>query len=142
LGIAGGGSAIAGGVLLVVAIGNRQISGGLLLLAVFGILSLGEAWYAFGCASAGLLVADDVVVIRNPAKKREVPISDVLRFTAGQQPSGYGNPTPGVMLELHGGRAYPVWTLAREGFVWNSSGNVAAWVAAADSLNELLRPAS
>jgi hypothetical protein len=89
-----------------------------------------------------LLVADGMVVIRNPAKKREIPISDVLRFTAGQQTSGYGNPTPGVMLELHGGRAYPVWTLAREGFVWNSSRNVAGWVAVADSLNELLRPAS
>ncbi len=127
---------------LVVAIGNRQIGGGLLVLAVFGILSLGAAWYAFGCARAGLLVADGMVVIRKPAKKREIPISDVLRFTAAQQPSGYGNPTPGVMLELHSGRAYPVWTLAREGLVWNSSRNVTGWVAVADSLNELLRPAS
>jgi hypothetical protein len=137
-----GGSAIAGAVFLAVAIGNGQIGGGLLVLAVLGTLSLGEVWYAFGCANAGLLVADSMVVIKNPAKKREIPISDVLRFTAGQQPSGYGNPTPGVMLELHGGRAYPVWTLAREGFVWNSSRNVAGWVAVADSLNELLRPAS
>ena len=98
--------------------------------------------YAVGCARAGLIIGADGVVIRNPLKTRTVALSDATCFTAAQQPAQHGNPTPGVVLEVNSGSVYPVWTFAREGLVWNSAKNTAAWQDVAQSLNELLRSAA
>jgi hypothetical protein len=135
------GMAIAGAALLVIGIGSGKIGGGLVVFALFLILALFAARWAYGCANAGLLVTDDTVVIRNPWKKREVSVPEVLRFTAALQPAQYGNPTPGIVLELKAGRACSVWTLANEGFVWNSARNVTEWLATAEALNELVHSA-
>jgi hypothetical protein len=137
-GLIAGASAIVGGLYFATDVRNGHIGAGLVVLAVFGGLTLGPARYAFGCARAGLLIDRGTVVIRNPGRTRELPLSDVHRFVAGRQPNLFGNPTPGVIVEVEGGRAHPVWTLAREGLVWNTSRNVAGWADVTDSLNELV----
>lgn len=137
-GVMAGCSLIAGVVVLTVSAGNGKLGGGLAAFAVFGMMGLATGWYAVGCARAGLLVADDKIVIKNPTAKREVSTSDVRRFTAGEQPGQIANPTPGVMVELDDGRRYRVWTFAREGFVWNTARNVGRWNATADALNDLI----
>jgi hypothetical protein len=138
-GFLAGGSLVAGVVVLALSAGDGKPGGGLAAFAVFALMALGSGWYALGCARAGLFVADDHVLIRNPTRTREIASSDVVRFSAGDQPGRYGNPTPGVLLEVAGGRSYPVWTFAREGFVWHSRQNAHAWLATADSLNALVR---
>ena len=125
-------------VFLVLAIRNRQVLGAFVILGALGPLVLYAGWYARGSVRAGLMITDETVAIRNPFRTREVAIADVVRFTAGGQPGQYGNPTPGVLLEVRAGRSYPVWTLAREGLVWNSAANVASWDGIAESLNNLL----
>ena len=137
-GLLAAGTAVAGAVFLAVGIVNHNIGGGLVLLALSLIPALPSGRFAYGCVDAGLLVTENAVVLRNPLKKREVAVPDVARFIAGHQPALYGNPTPGIIMELKDGRSYSVWTLAHEGFVWNSARNVAAWVATAEALNELV----
>ena len=73
--------------LLVGAIRNDQILGVFVILAAFSPLAVHAGWYAFGSARAGLMITHDAVIIRNPLRKREVPVQDVARFTAGKQPA-------------------------------------------------------
>jgi Zn-dependent protease with chaperone function len=119
-----------------------KFGGGLVVFAMFLIMAMITARWAVGCAGAGLLVTEQTVVIRNPWRRREVPVAELRRFAAGYQAGGYGqNPTPGINLELKSGSTYSVWTLGREGFVWNSARNVVGWVAVAQELNELVHSA-
>ncbi len=121
---------------------SEKVGGGLVLFVLFSLGALLEARYAFGCENAGLMVTDGAVVIRNPLRRFEVPISELRRFAAGKQGSQIGNPTPGIVLELRNGSIFAVWTLAREGFVWNSAKHVVTWTPVAGELNALLQPAS
>jgi hypothetical protein len=133
------GSAVIAVVLLIIGLRTDKAGGGVVVFALLFIPALAEARFAFGCTNAGLLVTDQAVVIRNPWKSREVPVSEIRRFTAGKQVAQVGNPTPGIILELKNGSAYGIWTLAREGFVWNSAKNVDAWGPVAQELNALVQ---
>jgi hypothetical protein len=123
--------------LLVSAIQSSEVLFGVFVVAVFGTLAACTWRVAVGCAKAGLMVTDEFVVIKNPWRTREVPIADVLRFSAGRQPALMGNPTPGVLLERKDGRNHAIWALAREGWVWNSSRNVKAWSETVAVLNKI-----
>jgi hypothetical protein len=102
-GVLAAATAIFGVVVTVSAFATSSVAIGLLVFALFLVPSLLIGRYAVGCAKAGLLVTDQKIVIRNPLRQREVPVADVLRFSAGAQPASYGNPTPGVVLELKDG---------------------------------------
>jgi hypothetical protein len=117
---------------------NGKPGGGLFLFALFMTLAIATARFAFGCAKAGLLVTEQKVTVRNPRRTYEIPRSELHRFTAGTQAARLGNPTPGVVLELKSGSVYPVWTLAREGLVWNKANNVSRWTGVAEELNALV----
>jgi hypothetical protein len=121
------------------AIRNGTIAGAVVLGTIFGSFTLGSAAYARGVARAGLMVTRHDVVIRNPWRTRRIPISNALRFSAGTQPAYLGNPTPGVLLERKDGRPVPVWTLAREGLVWNTRQGTQAWIGVAENLTDLLK---
>jgi hypothetical protein len=133
------GSAILAVVLLIIGLRSGKAGGGLFVFGLFFLPALAAARFAFGCANAGLLVTDEAVVIRNPWRRREVPVSELRRFTAGMQVAHFGNPTPGIILELNNGSAYSIWTLARDGFVWHSAKNVVALGPRAQELNALVQ---
>lgn len=123
---------------LVAGVRAHQVGGGLLAFGVVAIAAAYPTLYAFGCSRAGLLVTDQAVVVRNPLKKWEIPVTEVRRFVAGTQPAWQGNPTPGVLVELNDGSARPIWTFAKEGFVWNTRKNTAPFNPLAEELNALL----
>ena len=52
--------------------------------------------------------------------------------------SGLGNPTPGIGLLKTDGTTVQVWTLVKEGFVWNARRNEQSFEPLAESLNSLL----
>jgi len=133
-------------VFLVRAIRNDQLTGVFVILGVFGSLVMYAGWYAYGSARAGVMVTQREVVIRNPFSSRVIPLSDVAEFAHGlQRTQGLEglfntgrNPTPGILVKTNQGRSYPVWTLAREGLVWNSAANEVSWAGVAESLNHLV----
>lgn len=108
------------------------------VVTILGVLGFYSVAYARGAARAAFIITSREVVIRNPLRTTSIPITEVSRFTAGKQPAGMGNPTPGVLVERRDGRSYPIWTLAREGHLWNSQKNTEAWTGVADDLNTLL----
>jgi hypothetical protein len=93
---------------------------------------------AYGWARAGLLVADDEIVVRGPWRERRIARSWAERFDAGLQRTTVGNPTPGILLRVGDGSAVNVAALATESMVWSSERKVARWTATAAALNELL----
>jgi hypothetical protein len=136
-GLLASGNTIVGGVLVVLAARKTAI-GAIELGVSLGLLALSSARSAWGSAHAAIKVTDRAVIVRNVWKTREIPIADIARFTTGRGGIAY-NATPGVVVQLKDGRAYPVWTLAREGNVWNSKRKATAWQGVADELNRLLR---
>jgi hypothetical protein len=97
------------------------------------------ARYAYGCSRAGLRITAQTVYVRNPVRPLTIPVSEVARFGAGgQSTSGLGNPTPGIGLLKTDGTTVHVWTLVKEGFVWNARRNEQSFEPLAESLNSLL----
>jgi hypothetical protein len=82
----------------------------------FGLAGVGLL-LARRLATAGLLMATDGVVVRNPLRTVTVPLSDVEGFVPGVTASG-GNGTPCPMLKRRHGPTVGVWALGREGLVW------------------------
>jgi hypothetical protein len=112
---------------------------GLLLFAViFGAYGYGSFRIARGSYRAGLLVGTDEILVRNPFKTVQLPRRAVERFVTGGQTYGFGNPVPGILVQLRDGSSVNVWTLAREGAVWNEKKIARGWDATADRLNALL----
>jgi hypothetical protein len=110
----------------------------LAFLPLYGPAAYALGRVALGCFRAGVLIEDDVVVVRNPWRERRFPVAEVARFVAGEQPSGYGNPTPGVVLVLRDGSHVSIWSLAAEGLAWNNDRNAARWRGVADGLTAAL----
>jgi hypothetical protein len=102
--------------------------------------SVGAVVYSKRCMRTGLLVGSDRVVIRNPLRTIEFPVSQVERFEAGAQDAGGVSPnaTPGVALALRDGRRIFVWPLGQEGFAWNTRKNAQRWEPTAEALTRLL----
>ena len=73
-----------------------------------------------------------------------MPVSELHSFATGLQPARLWwspfptNPTPGIMLELQSGPAYPVWTLATDSLVKNNAKSLARWEGVAAKLNTLM----
>ena len=112
---------------------------GLLLFAVaFAPFAYGCFRYARGAYRAGLFIGVDEVVVRNPLKTFRLRRRDVERFVAGGQDYGVANPVPGVLVVGRDGAKTRVWTLAREGLVWQESKNIRRWEQTADELSALL----
>ncbi len=131
--------AAAAAAFLVSDLRNGKTGGGLFVLGLFGALPLARARHAFGCARAGLLITAEEVLIRNPWRSYDLPFASIRGFAARTQAARLGNPTPGVVLELQDGTACSVWTLAREGLVWNTPRNVRRWDEVARELNGLVQ---
>lgn len=125
-------------VVAVSGIRNDKWIGGAVVAGILGSLALYAAAYARGAARAAFMAASHEVIIRNPLRTMTIPTAEVSRFSAGKQRTGIGNPTPGILVERRDGRCYPIWTLAREGYVWNSQKNTEAWSGVAEDLNRLL----
>ena len=111
--------------------------GGFVFFVVPGVLLVRTARR---CARAGVLVRDDDIVIRGPLKTWTVPIADAEEFCPGLQ-GGVGNGTGGIVLKVRDDRPIPIWTLAKESFVWNMDEAAEAFEPTADKLNALLRDA-
>lgn len=69
-------------------------------------------------ARAGVWIAADGIVVRNPFRTVTVPLEDADQFVAGIA-AGSGNGTPCPILKRRHGRSVGVWALGREGFVWS-----------------------
>jgi hypothetical protein len=67
---------------------------------------------------AGLWMAADGIVVRNPLRTITVSVSDADEFVAGLA-AGAGNGTPCPILKRRHGRPVAIWALGREGFVWS-----------------------
>jgi hypothetical protein len=93
---------------------------------------------AIGAWRAGVMVTQTEIIVRGPWGAESFPIDDAKRFVAMAIPAEKGNPTPGVVLELHDGSAAPIWALAKEGLVWNTERNVDAHRDTAEALNRIL----
>jgi hypothetical protein len=115
----------------------QDIVGGVAIGLVAVALGVGMSVYARGCLRAGLRIGPDAVVVANPLSRRVVKLSEIEGFSAGLQSLGYGNPTPGILLDLVDGSHVRVWALAREGLVWNEARNRSHWVPTAERLNAL-----
>lgn len=88
-------------------------------------------------ARAGLRMAPDGVVVRNPLRTVTVPLGDADEFVAAVA-SGPGNGTPCPVLKRRQGRSVGIWALGREGFVWNFRRHTADMRPLCDELNATL----
>lgn len=118
--------------------GSPQTPGLLLFALIFGAYGYLSFRTARGSLRAGLLVGTDEIVVRNPFKTVQLSRQEVERFVTGGQNYGFGNPVAGILVQLRDGSRVNVWTLAREGAVWNEKKIAHAWDATAEQLNTLL----
>jgi hypothetical protein len=103
----------------------------------FGLAGAGLV-FARRLATAGLLMAGDGVVVRNPLRTVSLPLGDVEGFSAGVTETG-GNGTPCPMLRRRHGPAIGVWALGREGVVWRFKRYQRGLEPLCDELNGVLR---
>jgi hypothetical protein len=89
-------------------------------------------------ATAGVLMASDVVVVRNPLRTVTLALSDVEGFVPGVA-RGFGNGTPCPMLKRVHSRAIGIWALGRDGVVWRFGRYQHELQPLCDELNVVLR---
>lgn len=115
--------------------------GFLLIVPVFLGIGIASARFARRAAGAGVSVSQAEVIVDGPWRTRRLRTSTVESFEAGLQPSNFGNPVPGILVQRVDGSPVSVWSLASEGLVWNSQRNAQRWDRTAAQLNEELRHA-
>jgi hypothetical protein len=110
----------------------------LAVLAVLcGVPAAAAARVAPGCFKAGVLIREDVVIIRNPWRTWTIPAGEVERFECGVHTT-MGNTTPGVLAILRDGSRVSVWSLASDGFTWTAGRDAARWHGVASGLTAAL----
>jgi hypothetical protein len=86
---------------------------------------------------AGLWIAADGIVVRNPVRITTIPLDDADTFVAGVAGGGNGRLCP--MLKRRRGSAVGVWALGREGFIWQMKRQMPEVTPLCDELNGVLR---
>lgn len=107
------------------------------LLASCWCIGVPALLFARRLSRAGLWIAADGVVIRNPLRTIVVPLSDAEEFIAGIAGGGNGRPCP--ILKRRHDRAVGVWALGHEGVIWRFNRYVTEMQPVCDELNAVLR---
>jgi hypothetical protein len=88
-------------------------------------------------STAGLLIDQDLIVIRGLLRTRKIAPAIAVGFEPGV--FGFvGNGNPGPVLRVRGGDQIGIWALAREGLVWNFDRYLQEAAPLCDELNRSL----
>jgi hypothetical protein len=114
--------------------GGGELASAAFFFVAFVLPGLFAIWR---CLTAGLLIGDEVVLIRGPVHTRRIPTGRILRFEPGvSRVVGNGTPCPGVRLA--DGSWVPIWALGREGVRWNFDRYVDEAAPLCEALDRLL----
>jgi hypothetical protein len=107
------------------------------LALVLGVPGGGGLWVARRVARAGLWVAADGVVVRNPLRTLTLSVNDVASFSPGVA-RGVGNGTPCPILKSKQGVVIGIWALGRDGLAWRMTRYLHEMEPLCEDLNALL----
>jgi hypothetical protein len=107
------------------------------LALVLGVPAACGLWIARRVARAGLWVAADGVVVRNPLRTLTLSVNDVASFSPGVA-RGVGNGTPCPILKSKRGVVIGIWALGRDGLAWRTTRHLHEMEPLCDDLNALL----